>query len=154
MKITDIITGSRPSLSFEVFPPKNWDTYDSICTATEKLAGLNPSYMSVTYGAGGGTTHYTVSIASNLQDRFDVPVIAHLTCISSSKDEVRGQLDKLRQAGIRNILALRGDMPKDAKASPPITNTPLSSLRTSVQRVSSAWAVPVILRDTPKAAHG
>ena len=116
MKITDIITGSRPSLSFEVFPPKNWDTYDSICTATEKLAGLNPSYMSVTYGAGGGTSHYTVSIASNLQDRFDVPVIAHLTCISSSKDEVRGQLDKLRQAGIRNILALRGDMPKDAKS--------------------------------------
>ena len=116
MNITRIITGDKPSLSFEVFPPKTWDTYDSICTATEKLAALRPSYMSVTYGAGGGTSHYTVNIASNLQDRFDVPVLAHLSCISSTRKQVREQLDKLRRAGIKNVLALRGDMPKDGGA--------------------------------------
>lgn len=116
MKLIDIITGDRPSLSFEVFPPKTWDTYDSIKSATEEIAALKPSYMSVTYGAGGGTSQHTVSIAANLQNNFDVTSLAHLTCISSSRSQVREQLSKLKEAGITNVLALRGDMPKDMDA--------------------------------------
>ncbi len=87
MKLIDIITGEKPSLSFEVFPPKTWDTYDEIRVATEEIASLHPSYMSVTYGAGGGTSEYTVSIAKNIQDKFGVTSLAHLTCISSSREQ-------------------------------------------------------------------
>ncbi len=116
MKLIDIITGERPSLSFEVFPPKTWDTYDSIKSATEEIAQLYPSYMSVTYGAGGGTSQHTVSIAANIQNNFCVTTLAHLTCISSSREQVKEQLGRLKEAGITNILALRGDMPKDMEA--------------------------------------
>lgn len=112
MKIIDIITGSKPSLSFEVFPPKTNDSFDSVKSATEKIALLSPSYMSVTYGAGGGTSEYTASIAENLQKNFGVPVLAHLSCVSSTKNEIRYQLDSLKAKGIENILALRGDIPE------------------------------------------
>lgn len=111
--ILDVITGEKPSLSFEVFPPKTSDTFDSVKNATEAIAALHPSYMSVTYGAGGGTSDYTVSIAENIQKRFDVPVLAHLSCVSSTRREIHRQLEKLRAAGLTNILALRGDLPKD-----------------------------------------
>lgn len=112
MKIIDIITGSKPSLSFEVFPPKTNDSFDSVKSATEKIALLSPSYMSVTYGAGGGTSEYTASIAENLQKNFGVPVLAHLSCVSSTKNEICSQLDSLKAKGIENILALRGDIPE------------------------------------------
>lgn len=111
MKITEIIGGDRLSLSFEVFPPKTSDKFDSIKSATEEIAKLSPSFMSVTYGAGGGTSDYTVSIAENIQKNCAVPVLAHLSCISSSKQLVASQLEKLKQAGIENIMALRGDIP-------------------------------------------
>ncbi|MEA4973036.1 5,10-methylenetetrahydrofolate reductase [bioreactor metagenome] len=110
MKIIDIIEEKKPSLSFEVFPPKNSDTYESIINATEKIADLVPSYMSVTYGAGGGTSAYTVSIAEDIQNKFNVPALAHLSCINSSYESVHNQLDSLKEAGIENILALRGDI--------------------------------------------
>ena len=117
MKLIDIITGEKPSLSFEVFPPKTWEKYDDIKAATEEIANIDPSYMSVTYGAGGGTSEYTVSIAKNIQDKFGVTSLAHLTCISSSREQVKAQLQKLKDAGITNILALRGDIPKDGGAT-------------------------------------
>ncbi len=117
MKLIDIITGEKPSLSFEVFPPKTWDTYDEIRVATEEIASLHPSYMSVTYGAGGGTSEYTVSIAKNIQDKFGVTSLAHLTCISSSREQVKEQLARLKEAGITNVLALRGDIPRDGGRS-------------------------------------
>lgn len=110
MKLIDIIEAKKPSLSFEVFPPKNSDTYESIVKATEKIADLAPSYMSVTYGAGGGTSAYTVSIAEDIQSKFNVPALAHLSCINSSYESVHNQLDCLKDAGIENILALRGDI--------------------------------------------
>ena len=110
MKLTEIINGSKPSLSFEVFPPKTSDAFDSVKVATEKIAKLNPSYMSVTYGAGGGTSDYTAQIAKNLSD-LGVTSLAHLSCISSTKDVVHSQLEKLKALGIDNILALRGDIP-------------------------------------------
>ncbi|MDD6145976.1 MAG: methylenetetrahydrofolate reductase [NAD(P)H] [Oscillospiraceae bacterium] len=112
MKIIDIITAEKPSLSFEVFPPKTSDSFDSIKKATEEIASLTPSYMSVTYGAGGGTSQHTVSIAENLQKNFSVPALAHLSCVSSTKDQISKQLDLLRSKGIDNILALRGDIPE------------------------------------------
>lgn len=110
MKITEIIKGSKPSLSFEVFPPKTTDKYESVSYAVKEMALLNPSYMSVTYGAGGGTSDYTSKIAQEVQS-YGVTSLAHLSCISSTKEKVYNELTKLSELGIQNILALRGDIP-------------------------------------------
>ncbi len=110
MKLIDIIKMDKPGLSFEVFPPKTWDKLESVIATTEKIAKLNPTYMSVTYGAGGGTSDYTVKIAKNLKDGCGVTPLAHLTCVSSTRERVHTQLDELKEAGIQNILALRGDL--------------------------------------------
>jgi len=111
MKIIDVITGEKPSLSFEVFPPKKVSNFDNVMKAAESIAKLNPSYMSVTYGAGGGTSDYTAEIAERLS-ALGVPSMAHLTCISSTKERVNSELDKLRSRGIESILGLRGDIPE------------------------------------------
>ncbi len=110
MKIIDIITGNKPSLSFEVFPPKTYANFESVKEASEKIALLKPSFMSVTYGAGGGTSEYTVSIAENIQKNYGVTALAHLTCVNSTKEEVKARLEALKANGIENILALRGDI--------------------------------------------
>ena len=110
MKIIDIIKGDKPSLSFEVFPPKTSANYESVKEASEKIALLKPSFMSVTYGAGGGTSEYTVSIAQNIQNNYGVTALAHLTCVNSTKEEVKSRLEVLKANGIENILALRGDI--------------------------------------------
>lgn len=112
MKIIDIIKKGKPMLSMEVFPPKTSDTFETVKEATEKIALLNPSYMSVTYGAGGGTGEYTAFIAENIQKNYGVPALAHLSCISSKKEDIKHQLDLLKSKGIENILALRGDIPE------------------------------------------
>ena len=116
MKIIDVITGEKPSLSFEVFPPKTEDKYENVVAAARRIAGLSPDYMSVTYGAGGGTSEYTANIAQDLSD-LGVNSMAHLTCVSSTREHVRQQLSGLRQRGIENILALRGDIPEDLDPS-------------------------------------
>ena len=113
MKITDILKSGRLSLSFEVFPPKTETAFDSVKTATEEIARLRPSFMSVTYGAGGGTSKYTLDIAKNIKEAYGVPTIAHLTCVSSTKETVRARIRELQAAGIENIMALRGDLPAD-----------------------------------------
>lgn len=112
MKVIDIINSSTPTFSIEVFPPKVEAKYESIEKATEEIASLKPGFMSVTYGAGGGTSDFTVSIAENLQNKFNVPVLAHLSCISSTREGVRTQLEHIKAAGITNVLALRGDIPE------------------------------------------
>lgn len=112
MKISEILKQNKPGLSIEVFPPKTDSLYESVSKAVDEIATLKPSFMSVTYGAGGGTSSYTVSIAENLQKNKNVTALAHLSCISSSKETVHSQLVKLREAGIENILALRGDIPE------------------------------------------
>ena len=114
MKLTELLKDKKPTLSFEVFPPKSSDTYESVKMATEGIAKLNPAYMSVTYGAGGGTSEYTVDIAANILKNYGVTPLAHLTCLSSGKDKIAGVLDRLKENGIENILALRGDIPADA----------------------------------------
>jgi methylenetetrahydrofolate reductase (NADPH) len=113
MKLTELFAENRPTLSFEVFPPKNTDTFDSVKSATEQIAALHPNFMSVTYGAGGGTSQYTVDIAKNILTSSGVTPIAHLTCVSSTVEEINRQLDLLEASGIENILALRGDIPED-----------------------------------------
>lgn len=112
MKIIDLIKEKKPTISFEVFPPKTDTNYDSVSKAVEEIAALNPTFMSVTYGAGGGTSNYTVSIAEEIQKNKNVTALAHLSCISSTKALVNEQLNKLKAAGIENILALRGDIPE------------------------------------------
>ena len=110
MKITDILNTRNMSLSFEVFPPKKEASFESVRVATEEIAGYRPSFMSVTYGAGGGTSRFTLDIAKNIKEKFGVPTLAHLTCVSSSKQTVHEQIDALRNADIKNIMALRGDL--------------------------------------------
>ena len=111
MKITELLKSDKLSLSFEVFPPKTESNFDSVKTATEEIAKLRPSFMSVTYGAGGGTSKYTLDIAKNIKERYDVPSLAHLTCVSSTKQTVHKQILDIRESGIQNIMALRGDIP-------------------------------------------
>ncbi|MGN0173205.1 MAG: methylenetetrahydrofolate reductase [Acutalibacteraceae bacterium] len=111
MKVIDIIKDNKPKLSFEVFPPKTSANFESVKSAAEKIADLNPSYMSVTYGAGGGTSDFTVELASDLMKKGVTP-ITHLTCVSSSEDKIEHELDKIKSKGIENILALRGDIPE------------------------------------------
>ena len=111
MKIIDRITQNTPSLSFEVFPPKTEMRFDSVKSATEEIAKLHPSFMSVTYGAGGGTSKYTLDIAKNIKELYDVPTLAHLTCVSSTKATVREKIRQIREAGLTNVMALRGDIP-------------------------------------------
>ena len=112
MKIIDILTQGRPTLSFEVFPPKTSDTYDSVARATQDIAALRPDFMSVTYGAGGGTSDYTVGIAAGIRQQYGVEVLAHLTCLSSTRAHVARVLEQLKAQGIQNVLALRGDIPE------------------------------------------
>jgi len=111
MKISDLLKKDTLSLSFEVFPPKTEASFDSVEMAAEEIAKLRPSFMSVTYGAGGGTSQYTLEIAKNIKERYGVPTMAHLTCVSSTKETVRRKIDEIKAAGIENVMALRGDIP-------------------------------------------
>ena len=111
MKITDLLNKETLSLSFEVFPPKTEASFDSVKTATHEIAKLRPLFMSVTYGAGGGTSKYTLDIAKDIKENFGVSSLAHLTCVSSTKETVGQKIEEIKAAGIKNIMALRGDIP-------------------------------------------
>lgn len=113
MKISEILKNDKLTISFEVFPPKTESAFDSIKAATEEIASLKPAFMSVTYGAGGGTSRYTVEIAKNIEQSYGVPTLAHLTCVSSTKETVRERILDMKAAGISNVMALRGDIPAD-----------------------------------------
>lgn len=115
MKIRDILKSEEPHISFEVFPPKTDAGYESVLNATRKIASLKPSFISVTYGAGGGTSKNTVSIASQIEADFGVTSLAHLTCVSSTKEEVHRVIDQLKEKKVENILALRGDIPAESE---------------------------------------
>lgn len=111
MKIIDILNSQKFSLSFEVFPPKNETAFENVKYATEEIAKLRPSFMSVTYGAGGGTSQYTLDIAKNIKEAYGVPTLEHLTCVSSTKETVGSKIQEIINAGIQNVMALRGDIP-------------------------------------------
>ena len=111
MKLSELLGQEKLSLSFEVFPPKTDTAFESVKHATEEIAKLRPSFMSVTYGAGGGTSKYTLDIAKNIKANYGVPTLAHLTCVSSTRETVRERIEDMKAAGIENVMALRGDIP-------------------------------------------
>ncbi len=115
MKIIDILKDEKMMLSYEVFPPKKETSFENVKRATEEIATLNPSFMSVTYGAGGGVSNYTLDIARNLKDKYNVPMLAHLTCVSSTKELVSKRIEDMAKAGIKNVMALRGDLTEEMK---------------------------------------
>ena len=115
MRIIDILNEKEVTLSFEVFPPKTEEGILTVEQATEKIAALSPDFMSVTYGAGGGTSRHTTRIAADLQQKYGTNVLAHLTCVSSTKETVRNMIETYREHGIENIMALRGDIPAEGR---------------------------------------
>lgn len=110
MQIIEILNQNQMSLSFEVFPPKMETSFESVRMATEEIASLKPAFMSVTYGAGGGTSDYTLAVAKNIKEKYNVPMLAHLTCVSSDKALVEKRIEDMKNAGITNVMALRGDL--------------------------------------------
>ena len=117
MKIRDILKSEKMSMSFEVFPPKTDSAFESVKTATEEIATLLPSFMSVTYGAGGGTSRYTLDIAKDIKQKHGVPTLAHLTCVSSTRQTVKQRIKDMHEAGIENVMALRGDLTPELEKS-------------------------------------
>lgn len=113
MKIRDLITQDKATLSFEVFPPKKDTDFADVEAAALGIAAFKPDYISVTYGAGGSTKGHTIQLAQEIQEKYDVPTIAHLTCVCASKEGIKTALADMKNAGIENILALRGDIPKN-----------------------------------------
>ena len=111
MKISELLKQDRVTISCEIFPPKKDDDFEKVRLAAEKIAALKPDFISVTYGASGGTSKNTARIASLIEKDYGVTALAHLTCASSTKEEVGGVIENLKKEGIENILALRGDIP-------------------------------------------
>ena len=117
MKISQLLAGDKLSISFEVFPPKTDTVFESVKAATEEIAALQPAFMSVTYGAGGGTSRHTLAIAKNIKALHGVPTLAHLTCVSSTRETVAQRIREIREAGITNVMALRGDIPRELEGA-------------------------------------
>ena len=111
MRIADLFAQKRPTLSFEVFPPKTDVPVDTLYETLDKLSGLGPDYISVTYGAGGSNSDRMIEIAGAVENRFKQAALAHFTCVGASRESVDIQLEAIRNAGVENILALRGDIP-------------------------------------------
>jgi len=117
VKLSELFKNEKLTLSFEVFPPKTDTAFESVKHATEEIAKLRPYFMSVTYGAGGGTDRYTLEIAKNIKERYGVPTLAHLTCVSSTRETVLSKIEAIKQAGIENVMALRGDLTPELEKS-------------------------------------
>ena len=115
MKIKDILHNGKLNLSLEVFPPKEWLKVDDTLRVVDQMALLRPSFISVTYGAAGGTKAYTKKIAEHIQNESKIPALAHLTCVGASKEQADELLTAFRQSSVTNILALRGDIPSDSE---------------------------------------
>ena len=113
MKLNEVLKNDTLSLSFEVFPPKTDASFSSVEQAVHEIASLKPAFMSVTYGAGGGTSQYTLEISKHIKRDHGVPTLAHLTCVSSTRQSVRERIEAMKDAGIENVMALRGDIPQD-----------------------------------------
>lgn len=118
MKISEILSTGRVTVSCELFPPKAGTTLTEAEPILRDTAALGPDFISVTYGAGGGTSKRTLELAGRLQDVYHVPALAHLTCVAATRADIEAQVAALREAGIQNILALRGDLPQDGTLPP------------------------------------
>lgn len=113
MKITELFTKKKPTISFEVFPPNELYSLDEVFSVIDELAKLKPDFISVTYGAGGSTRSRTVEIASKIKNQNHIEALAHLTCLGATEKEIDSIVEELERNNIENILALRGDYPKD-----------------------------------------
>ena len=121
MKLTQHFSRNKPAMSFEVFPPKTVSSMDSVTRATQAMAQLHPAFMSVTYGAGGGTSRYTLEIARCIEKDYGVPTLAHLTCVSSTRKTISQRIADLKAVGLENVMALRGDLTPERMGSDPST---------------------------------
>jgi methylenetetrahydrofolate reductase (NADPH) len=119
MKIRDIIKENRGGFSFEFFPPKNDKGFEDLYGAIERLKQLNPLFVSVTYGAGGGTRKKTIDLTAKIKNEIGIESMAHMTCVGSTRDEIDDVLAEISGKGIENVLALRGDPPKGEKVFVP-----------------------------------
>ncbi|MGE5329571.1 MAG: methylenetetrahydrofolate reductase [NAD(P)H] [Deltaproteobacteria bacterium] len=113
MKINELYKSDKKIFSFEVFPPKPEMPIDTIYRTIDEIKHLNPSFISVTYGAGGSNRSRTIELSSYIKNQLGIEALSHLTCVASSKEEISSILDNLKNNSIENILALRGDPPKD-----------------------------------------
>src|SRR5580700_5247858 len=111
MRIDEILTAGHPVFSFEFFPPKTEAGERNLYAALAELRTLAPSFVSVTYGAGGSTREKTIEIVKRIRDEYGLEAMAHFTCVGATVPELRGTLDEMEEAGIDNVLALRGDPP-------------------------------------------
>jgi methylenetetrahydrofolate reductase (NADPH) len=116
MRISEALETQRPFFSFEFFPPKTDEAFEHLLEAAWTLRELRPAFVSVTYGAGGSTRARTIDVSKRMQSEVGLNVMAHVTCVGSTRADLRGVLADLEAAGIENVLALRGDPPKDAAA--------------------------------------
>jgi len=112
MHIADVLRSHKPALSFEFFPPKTQEGANALFETISELKKLEPAYVSVTYGAGGSTRELTHDLVVRLSRELGLTIVSHLTCVGSSKEEIRRTLERYSENGIENILALRGDIPK------------------------------------------
>lgn len=111
MRLNQHFAAGGPTISFEFFPPKSEEGWTSLYHTIEQLKPLRPSYVSVTYGAGGSTRSKTIELAAKIQNEIGIDVMAHLTCVGHTADEIGAILDQLWNANVKNVLALRGDPP-------------------------------------------
>lgn len=116
MYINQFFAEKKPVVSFEIFPPKQTSAFDTIITTTKELAALQPDFISITYGAGGSTRSNTLEVAEYIKKEHNIETLAHLTCIANTSNDIGLILDDLQARGIKNILAMRGDLPQDAPA--------------------------------------
>lgn len=113
MRIRELLTTGRPSFSFEFFPPKTEEGGNHLLETIESLRDLRPTYVSVTYGAGGSTRDLTIDLVQRIKSKFGIETMAHLTCVGSNQDEIAATLNRFKDGGVENVLALRGDPPKN-----------------------------------------
>lgn len=114
MRLTELLKSDEVTISCELFPPKQGAQLENYKKIVKEMAAVKPAYMSVTYGATGGTSDYTVELANEVCNVNHIPALAHLTCASSTKEKVASVIEELKEHKIENILALRGDIPQNA----------------------------------------
>ena len=136
-----IAEGASLSIPRKFFPPKDPDQWPDFFKMAERLAPLEPLFTSVTYGAGGSSQDATLEIVSHLKKEFQFETMAHLTCVGATQDYITQYLQRLRDNGVDNVLALRGDIPKGRTSTGKPPNSampPISSV--SPRRIIPTWA--------------